>query len=128
MFLMKKIKFVTEIKHFQKEMKLLPIWMLSVSMLFFSGCHRRRTNTRHRLSRQKIEVHLTTSTASDKELKAQRAVDGEKPVQPLNIVIGPSKLTLWGYAQTGYTVSHISGGKTTNTGYHLASSLWQKRN
>lgn len=63
---------------------------------------------------KKIEVRFTTSTASDKELQAQRAVDGEKPVQPLNIIIGPGKLTLWGYAHTGYTVSHKSGGKTTN--------------
>lgn len=60
-----------------------------------------------------IEVKLTTSTTSDKELKAQRAVDGEKPVQPLNIIIGPSKLTLWGYAQTGYTLKNTAG-VTTN--------------
>jgi hypothetical protein len=60
-----------------------------------------------------IEVKLTTSTKSDKELKAQRAVDGEKPVQPLNIIIGPSKLTLWGYAQTGYTLKNTAG-VTTN--------------
>jgi opacity protein-like surface antigen len=62
---------------------------------------------------KKIEVHLTTSTASDKELKAQRSIDGERPVQPLNIIIGPSKLTLWGYAQTGYTLKNTMH-KTTN--------------
>lgn len=71
-------------------------------------------NTDTTCHEKKIDVRLTTSTASDKELKSQRAVDGEKPVQPLNIIIGPSKLTLWGYAQTGYTVSHTFGGKTTN--------------
>lgn len=95
-------------------MKLLPIWMLSVSMLFSQAVIAEEQTPDTVCHDKKLEVHLTTSTASDKELKAQRAVDGEKPVQPLNIVIGPSKLTLWGYAQTGYTVSHISGGKTTN--------------
>lgn len=59
-----------------------------------------------------IEVKFTTRTASDAELKSQRAIDGEKPVQPLNIVIGPSKLTLWGYAQTGYTFKETSGVRT----------------
>jgi hypothetical protein len=59
-----------------------------------------------------IPVRLTTTTTPDKELKAQRAVDGEKPVQPLNLIIGPSKLTLWGYAQTGYTLKETSGTRT----------------
>ncbi|MEG1580416.1 MAG: porin [Bacteroidaceae bacterium] len=53
-----------------------------------------------------ITVKLTTSTVTNKELKAQRIVDGEQPVQPLNLIIGPRKLTLWGYAQIGYTVTN----------------------
>lgn len=61
---------------------------------------------------KKIDVKLSTSITSDKELKAQRTIDGEKPVQPLNLIIGPSKLTLWGYAQTGYTLKNDAGTKT----------------
>lgn len=61
---------------------------------------------------KRIDVKLSTSITSDKELKAQRTIDGEKPVQPLNLIIGPSKLTLWGYAQTGYTLKNDAGTKT----------------
>lgn len=95
-------------------MKLLFFWILS-ACIFFSQTADATEQTQDTICHEKKqEVYLTTGTVSDKELKAQRAVDGEKPVQPLNIVIGPSKLTLWGYAQTGYTVNHASGGKTTN--------------
>jgi len=59
-----------------------------------------------------IDIKLYSTTASDKELKAQRTIDGEKPVQPLNLIIGPRKLTLWGYAQTGYTIKDADGTKT----------------
>ena len=61
---------------------------------------------------KKIDVQLTTSTTSDKDLKTQRSIDGEKPVQPLNLIIGPRKLTLWGYAQTGYTLKDVDGAQT----------------
>lgn len=60
-----------------------------------------------------IKVQLTTTAVSDEELKKRRTIDGENPVQPLNIVMGPKKLTLWGYAHSHYTVQK-KGDKTTN--------------
>lgn len=97
----------------EQEMRALFTWFLGTIMLAFPAISRADNNGDTIKNEKKIEVHLTTSTTSDKELKAQRSIDGEKPVQPLNIIIGPSKLILWGYAQTGYTLSHTNG-KTTN--------------
>jgi hypothetical protein len=95
-------------------MKFLYLWALSASVMCSPAAFAAEQTPDTVCHDKKLEVHLTTSTTSDKDLKAQRAIDGEKPVQPLNIVIGPSRLVLWGYAQTGYTLSHRAGGKTTN--------------
>lgn len=62
---------------------------------------------------KEIPVKLTTTLYSDEELAARRSIDGEQPVMPANIIIGPSKVTLFGYAQTGYTYKHTNG-QTTN--------------
>jgi len=52
-----------------------------------------------------IKVAVSTLNTSDSAVMATRPQDGEKPVQPLNIHIGPSKLTLFGYAQTQFEVT-----------------------
>ena len=89
------------------------LWLI-LACLFSINVAAENETVSDSVSKEKtIEVKLTTSTTSDKELKGQRAVDGEKPVQPLNIIIGPSKLTLWGYAQTGYTLKKTAS-ETTN--------------
>lgn len=62
---------------------------------------------------KEIPISLTTTVYSEEELAARRNIDGEQPVMPANINIGPSKLTLFGYAQTGYTYKHTAG-QTTN--------------
>lgn len=59
-----------------------------------------------------LPVKITTTNISEEKIKAVRAVDGEQPVHPVNINIGLSKLTLFGYAQTGYTYTDIGGQKT----------------
>lgn len=55
-----------------------------------------------------IPVSLTTTVYSDADMEARRNIDGEQPVMPANIQIGTSKLTLFGYAQTGYTYKHTN--------------------
>ncbi len=52
-----------------------------------------------------LSVSVSTLNVSDSTIMATRPQDGEKPVQPLNIHIGPSKLTLFGYAQTQFEMS-----------------------
>jgi hypothetical protein len=92
-------------------MKFKSIFLIGICLSFFenaSAVVESDTITQEK----KIDVQLTTSTTSDKDLKAQRSIDGEKPVQPLNLIIGPRKLTLWGYAQTGYTLKDVDGAQT----------------
>lgn len=62
---------------------------------------------------KEIPIRLTTTVYSDAELEARRNIDGEQPVMPANIIIGASKVTLFGYAQTGYTYKH-SNKQNTN--------------
>lgn len=59
-----------------------------------------------------IPVKITTTEIPEEKIKSIRAVDGEQPVHPVNINIGLSKLTLFGYAQTGYTYTDIGGQKS----------------
>lgn len=58
---------------------------------------------------KEFPVSLTTTVYSDADMEARRNIDGEQPVMPANINIGTSKLTLFGYAQTGYTYKHSNG-------------------
>lgn len=60
-----------------------------------------------------IPIKISTTEISEEQIKAVRAVDGEQPVHPVNVQIGLSKLTLFGYAQTAYTYTDV-GGKKTN--------------
>lgn len=60
-----------------------------------------------------LPVKFSTSITSDSALKKTRSIDGEQPVMPLNVTIGPRKLTLWGYAQTSYDYKS-SAGKEEN--------------
>jgi len=60
-------------------------------------------------STKTLPVRITTTEISDEKVKAVRAVDGEQPVYPIKINIGLSKLTLFGYAQTGYTYTNVGG-------------------
>lgn len=64
--------------------------------------------------RKSLSVSVSTLNVSDSAIMATRPQDGEKPVQPLNIHIGPSKLTLFGYAQTQFEMSK-TGPETKNT-------------
>lgn len=56
-----------------------------------------------------IPVKFSTSITPDSTLKKTRSIDGEQPVMPLNVTIGPRKLTLWGYAQTSYDYKNCAG-------------------
>ena len=58
--------------------------------------------------KKSLSVSVSTLNTSDSAIMATRPQDGEKPVQPLNIHIGPSKLTLFGYAQTHSGLSYQS--------------------
>jgi len=65
------------------------------------------------------KVSLTIGNTSDSELASRRAIDGEQPIQPLNINIGTRKLTLFGYAQTQYQLTNTpafgeQAAKTSN--------------
>ncbi len=62
---------------------------------------------------KELPISLTTTVYSDEELAARRNIDGEQPVMPANLIIGPSKVSLFGYAQTGYTYKHTNK-QTTN--------------
>lgn len=63
---------------------------------------------------KKLAVHVSTLNTSDSAIMSTKPQDGEQPVQPLNIHIGPSKLTLFGYAQGRYEMSK-TGGETENS-------------
>ena len=61
-----------------------------------------------------LRVSVSTLNTSDSAIRATRPQDGETPVQPLNIHIGPSKLTLFGYAQGLYDMTK-TGAETSNS-------------
>lgn len=61
-----------------------------------------------------LNVSVSTLNTSDSAVMATRSQDGERPVQPLNIHIGPSKLTLFGYAQTQFDMTK-TGPETKNS-------------
>ena len=61
-----------------------------------------------------LKVSVSTLNTSDSAIRATRPQDGETPVQPLNIHIGPSKLTLFGYAQGLYDMTK-TGAETSNS-------------
>ena len=67
-----------------------------------------------------IKVAVSTLNTSDSAVMATRPQDGEKPVQPLNIHIGPSKLTLFGYAQT-QSLAHSRLSTCMNTMLNMRS-------
>ena len=64
--------------------------------------------------KKSLSVSVSTLNTSDSAIMATKPQDGEKPVQPLNIHIGPSKLTLFGYAQTQFDMTKI-GPETKNS-------------
>lgn len=70
------------------------------------------------LSEKKIAVSVSTLNTSDSAIMATKPQDGEKPVQPLNIHIGPSKLTLFGYAQGKYDMTKT--GAVTDNSFSIA--------
>lgn len=59
------------------------------------------------VNEKKLAVGISTLNTSDSAVMATRPQDGERPVQPLNIHIGPSKLTLFGYAQTQFDMTKM---------------------
>jgi len=61
-----------------------------------------------------LKFGLSTLNTTDSAVMATRPQDGERPVQPLNIHIGPSKLTLFGYAQTQFEMTK-TGSETKNS-------------
>ena len=63
---------------------------------------------------KKLTLGISTLNTSDSAVMATKPQDGEKPVQPLNIHIGPSKLTLFGYAQTQFDMTK-TGSETKNS-------------
>lgn len=67
--------------------------------------------------KKSLKVSVSTLNTSDSAIMATRPQDGEKPVQPLNIHIGPSKLTLFGYAQTQFDMTKI--GPETNNSFSM---------
>ena len=64
--------------------------------------------------KKSLSVSVSTLNTSDSAIMATKPQDGEKPVQPLNIHIGPSKLTLFGYAQTQFDMTMV-GPETKNS-------------
>ena len=64
--------------------------------------------------KKSLSVSVSTLSTSDSAIMATKPQDGEKPVQPLNIHIGPSKLTLFGYAQTQFDMTK-TGPETKNS-------------
>ena len=64
--------------------------------------------------KKSLSVSVSTLNTSDSAIMATKPQDGERPVQPLNIHIGPSKLTLFGYAQTQFDMTKI-GPETKNS-------------
>lgn len=65
-------------------------------------------------NKKSLSVSVSTLNTSDSTIRATKPQDGEQPVQPLNIHIGPSKLTLFGYAQGRYDMTK-TGDETNNS-------------
>jgi len=64
--------------------------------------------------KRSLSVSVSTLNTSDSAIMATKPQEGEKPVMPLNIHIGPSKLTLFGYAQTQFDITK-TGAETKNS-------------
>lgn len=84
--------------------------ILSLSIIPFRAFAQSNLNKKD--STKTIPVSITTTDIPVEKVKSTRAVDGEQPVQPVNIHIGLSKLTLFGYAQTLYTYSQTGSDKS----------------
>ena len=83
--------------------------MLLVAMIALAA------NASDEVSNEKnLKFSVSTLNTTDSAIMATKAQDGERPVQPLNIHIGPSKLTLFGYAQTQFEMAK-TGAVTHNT-------------
>lgn len=65
-------------------------------------------------NKKPLSISVSTLNTSDSAVMATRPQDGERPVMPLNIHIGPSKLTLFGYAQTQFDMTK-TGSVTSNS-------------
>lgn len=61
-----------------------------------------------------LKVKVSTESVTDSAATGTRAVEGEKPVQPLNINIGTQKLSLFGYAQMHYDFTSQDGHRTND--------------
>ncbi len=66
------------------------------------------------VEKKSLSVSVSTLNTSDSAIMATKPQDGERPVKPLNIHIGPSKLTLFGYAQTQFDMTK-TGPETKNS-------------
>ena len=66
------------------------------------------------VEKKSLSVSVSTLNTSDSAIMATKPQDGERPVKPLNIHIGPSKLTLFGYAQTQFDMTK-TGPETNNS-------------
>ena len=66
------------------------------------------------VEKKSLSVSVSTLNTSDSAIMATKSQDGERPVKPLNIHIGPSKLTLFGYAQTQFDMTK-TGPETKNS-------------
>ena len=66
------------------------------------------------VEKKSLSVSVSTLNTSDSAIMATKPQDGERPVKPLNIHIGPSKLTLFGYAQTQFDITK-TGPETKNS-------------
>lgn len=65
-------------------------------------------------NKKPLSISVSTLNTSDSAVMATQPQDGERPVMPLNIHIGPSKLTLFGYAQTQFDMTK-TGSVTSNS-------------
>lgn len=66
------------------------------------------------VEKKSLSISVSTLNTSDSAIMATKPQDGERPVKPLNIHIGPSKLTLFGYAQTQFDMTK-TGPETKNS-------------
>ena len=65
-----------------------------------------------------LSLAVSTTRTTDSAALAVRPHQGEQPVQPLNIHIGPSRLTLFGYAQTQLEVAKT--GTVSSSSFNLS--------
>lgn len=90
-------------------MKLKRTFILAFAMIALAA------NATDEVSNEKsLKLSVSTLNTTDSAVMATKSQDGERPVQPLNIHIGPSRLTLFGYAQTQYEMAK-TGAETHNT-------------